>query len=204
MNLNYRPWTSIYALLAISLTSACAIQPAQPSDQVDSNQHLSQLADLKQWQANGKASVTNDQQSLTLTVEWQQQGDQLQVSMTGPLGQGNGQLSGSPGQYQLLGPQGEFYAANLNDFSWQLLGTDLPLDSLRWWLLGMPDPNLAYSISFNDLGLAGEITQAGWQIHYPRYQGQELPLPNRIDLKQLDSTSTGNNRARIVITQWQH
>lgn len=197
---HYNSKISLCALLVISVLSACASQPIGTQTEVNSSAHLARLAQLSDWQAKGKASVTSPEQSLTLNVHWQQRGDTLVVDISGPLGQGSGQLSGQPGAYRLRSPQGEFFADSLNQFSRQLMGSDLPLDSLRWWLLGMPDPDLAHSLSFNALGLVDELTQAGWQLGFSRYQGETLPLPGRIDLQQLNDQG---NKARVVVTQWQ-
>jgi len=78
------------------------------------------------------------------------------------------------------------------------LGFALPLDNLRFWLLGIPDPNLPFAIARNDQDRARQVTQAGWSIVYDRYMpvAGDL-LPARLTLSRDDV------RVRIVIDHWE-
>ena len=49
------------------------------------------------------------------------------------------------------------------------LGFDLPLDELRYWLLGVPDPSAAFELKRNDQDRALQLTQDEWTIDYDRY-----------------------------------
>jgi len=48
------------------------------------------------------------------------------------------------------------------------LGVELPLDHLRFWLLGVPDPGGAFELKRNDQDRASQLTQADWNIDYDR------------------------------------
>lgn len=180
---------------------ACASAPKAPEQPVEFLAHQAQVLALHQWQAQGKASVTSAEQNVTLNLDWRQNKDQLQLYLSGPLGQGNAELAGATGGYQLSTNRGVFYGNRLNDFALDLLGADLPLDSLRYWLLGLADPSLSSTIDFNELGLIEYLQQAGWQVHFNRYQDTVPPLPYRLDIQKLGPDNS--DRARIVITQWQ-
>jgi len=78
------------------------------------------------------------------------------------------------------------------------LGFELPLDNLRYWLLGVPDPSIAFDLTRNEQDRALHLTQAGWSIEYDRY----LPnngdlLPTRLVMSRADA------RVRIAVDHWQ-
>ena len=49
------------------------------------------------------------------------------------------------------------------------LGFELPLENLRYWLLGIPDPSAAFELTRNAQDRAQHLSQAGWSIDYDQY-----------------------------------
>jgi len=79
------------------------------------------------------------------------------------------------------------------------LGFDPPLSSLRYWVLGVPDPTQPASESLDpsQQRLAG-LTQGGWHVRYQSYAsaGGEA-LPARLTLER-DTV-----RVRLLVDDWQ-
>ncbi|MDT7764697.1 MAG: outer rane lipoprotein LolB, partial [Mycobacterium sp.] len=77
------------------------------------------------------------------------------------------------------------------------LGFELPLNNLRYWLLGVPDPGVAFDLTRNDQDRAAQLTQAGWTVTYDKYMmvGGDW-LPARMVLLR-DTV-----RVRIAVDHW--
>src|SRR6202021_3916346 len=56
------------------------------------------------------------------------------------------------------------------------LGVDLPIDHLRFWLLGVPDPGAAFDFKRNAPARASQLTQDGWTVDYDRYMPVDADL----------------------------
>jgi outer membrane lipoprotein LolB len=78
------------------------------------------------------------------------------------------------------------------------LGFALPVDNLRFWLLGVPDPSSVFELTRNDQDRALHLAQSDWSIDYDRYTatGGDL-LPARIVLTR------GDVRVRIIVDHWE-
>ena len=78
------------------------------------------------------------------------------------------------------------------------LGFELPLDNLRFWLLGIPNPAAPFDLTRNAQDRVQHLAQAGWSIDYDQYRpaGGDV-LPARVVLSRADA------RVRIVVDRWQ-
>jgi outer membrane lipoprotein LolB len=77
------------------------------------------------------------------------------------------------------------------------LGFELPIQNLRYWLLGVPDPSAPFELARNDQDRAQSLSQAGWRVVYDRYAPVEGDvLPARVILSREDV------RVRVVIDHW--
>ena len=95
--------------------------------------------------------------------------------MSGPFGVGALVLKRTPDGLSLNGaPPSDAVLAQLQD----RLGFELPIDHLRFWLLGVPDPSAPFELTRNDQDRALRLTQGDWAIDYDRYMpvdGDVLP-----------------------------
>ena len=79
------------------------------------------------------------------------------------------------------------------------LNVSLPLESLRFWLLGIPQPGSAASVQLDDRGNLGELDQAGWRIAYDRYEFRDAVaglMPGRIVMEK------EGVRVRLIVSRW--
>ena len=78
------------------------------------------------------------------------------------------------------------------------LGFELPIDQLRFWLLGVPDPGAAFELKRNDQDRASQLTQDDWTIDYDRYMPVNGDLlPAHLVLRR------AGVRVRIVVDRWE-
>jgi outer membrane lipoprotein LolB len=78
------------------------------------------------------------------------------------------------------------------------LGFTLPIDQLRFWLLGVPDPGAAFELKRNDQERASQLIQDDWTIDYDRY----MPVDGDVLPAHLVLNREGA-RVRIVADHWQ-
>ena len=76
-------------------------------------------------------------------------------------------------------------------------GWTIPLRSLRYWALGVPDPALAAETRFGEDGQLEYLSQRGWDVAITRYrEGGGQSMPNRL------SAENGDTTVRLVIDSW--
>jgi outer membrane lipoprotein LolB len=136
-------------------------------------------------------------------MAWSQQGERSTLDLRAPLGFGAAHVVNDAQGLQVEAGQGQRYAgASARDELTRRLGFEPPLQSLRYWLLGVPDPASAAAETFSADGLSLlAIEQGGWQVQvqdYARYGNTALAasLPRRLSL-QRDGV-----RVKLVIDQW--
>lgn len=176
------------AALTACVTTRPALAPA-PWDQ-----RLVGLQQANSWQLDGRAAVAVGAQGWQASLNWRQRGAAAELHLAGPLGVGAVVLKDGPEGLSLNGaPPSDAVLGQLQD----RLGFSLPLDNLRYWLLGVPDPSSTFDLARNDQDRAQQLTQAGWSVTYDRYmQVNGDWLPARLVL-----TREGV-RVRIAVDHW--
>jgi len=181
-------------LLCCGLLAACAATRLRPTSAAPWEERAGALQSLSSWQLDGRAAVAVGTQGWQATLNWQQRSDLAEVHLSGPFGIGALVLKRGPDGLSLNGapPSGEVLAQLQ-----QRLGFDLPLDHLRFWLLGTPDPSAVFDLKRSDQDRAAQLTQDGWSIDYDRYMPVSADvLPAHLTL------SREGVRVRIIIDRW--
>ncbi len=80
-------------------------------------------------------------------------------------------MKGVPGFIELTLPNGERYqSGDPESLVNAATGWLLPVDSLAWWIRGLPGPDGDFRLFFDDKGQLAVIRQLGWEIRYDRWQ----------------------------------
>ena len=146
------------------------------------------------WQLDGRAAVAVGTQGWQASLNWRQRPGSTEVHLAGPLGIGAVVLKKTADGLSLNGsPPSEAMINQLQD----KLGFDLPLDNLRYWLVGVPNPAGASEFKLNDQDRIPQLTQDGWTVAYDHYMpvGSDV-LPSRLVL------SREGVRVRIAVDHW--
>jgi outer membrane lipoprotein LolB len=182
--------------LSAALLAACATtRQAPPAPAAGWEQRVSDLQKAEQWQLEGRAAVAYGEQGWQATLNWRQGDAATEVRLSGPFGAGAMVLKRTVDGLSLNGaPPSDAVATQLQE----RLGFELPLDHLRFWLLGVPDPSEAFEVRRNAQDRAAQLTQSGWSIDYDRYTpaGGDV-LPAHVVL------SREGVRVRVAIEHWQ-
>jgi outer membrane lipoprotein LolB len=183
-------------MLCSTVLAACVTTRRAPTPAAAGwEQRLGDLQRLEAWRLDGRAAVAVGTQGWQATLNWRQRGDSAEVHLSGPFGVGALVLERTPQGLSLNGaPPSDAVLAQLQE----RLGFELPLDHLRFWLLGVPDPAAAFELKRNDQDRAVQLTQDGWSIDYDRY----MPVDGDLLPAHLVLNREGV-RVRIAVDHWQ-
>lgn len=189
------------ALLSL-LLYGCATQPTfTPESNQAWQQRQSTLAALHTWEAEGRIGVVSGQEGWHASLQWTQQAATYQIQLLGPLGQGRVNINADAQQTTVQTQDGQqWVAADADQSVAQILGIHLPVNGLRYWILGLPAPQPAPShVQTDSAGRLTHLEQDGWVIEYAAYLPTarlNLELPERITARRSDLS------VKLVITQW--
>lgn len=133
------------------------------------------LAEWDRYSLRARVSAVRGAEVVTARLVWSQNGALSRLNLTSPLGIGGLELTVT-----------EDIEQRLND----ALGFEVPVKSLRYWLLGIPDPSWPVAglspMDEWDLGLPRSFQQQGWQIGLQRYTsvpGTSLRMPSLLEMR---------------------
>ena len=190
--------------------STGALEPAGYGGEI---RQATAKAALRCWQIKGKASImpqaTEKSRRISLSVIWQQQTDQFEVTLSGPLGQGKWQVFGGALQPIILTDGVEqLSGADAELFMMRELGWILPFEAMSWWMRGLPAPLTEATTSkdrlqkaalyrLNNRGLIAQLEQQGWLIEYTQYQNSDpMELPRKI------RATHPRAQVKVSLNQW--
>ena len=179
--------------LCVLLLSGCSLfQPIEPPSVPYSKTESLLLYKLEQWSLDGRLSITGRNDSWTANLDWQHSADKEQINLSGPLGQGATRIQLSQGIVTIDKGDGKPQSSKQPEtFIAQQLGMDIPLQALRYWVIGLPSPNQDF------VETATGFKQAGWLIDYKQMQsinGHTLPYKINVTNNQV--------KLKLVIDEW--
>ena len=196
--------TGCFVVFSLILTG-CASNSSQlkPVIPLSAQQRQLQLEQLQEFTLAGALNVKSPEESVSGSLNWQQQGPYFQANMTNFVGISIFELE-TDALGATVKADGETHKAQsasaLLDY---LSGWSLPIEEMPLWLKGV-----ASSESFNHQWDAqGRLTsftlkdsqERDWQVSYNEFFPDALALPKRI---QLDSKADGS-RIKLVVRKWQ-
>lgn len=186
-----------FLLLACSMVwlIGCAALPTP--QQADWDRHRQQLAALDQWKASGKLAVHSGEEAGTANLEWLQMGKHSHLQLSGPMGLQATRIHSDGDRLHISqGDQETSVDLRQPGALRAHTGWDLPVESLSWWLRGLPAPHSRARETI-DQGLLRSLHQDGWHIRFDSYtEDRGYRLPQRLDLER------GDTGARLLIRQW--
>ena len=141
---------------------------------------------------DGRIALTGAEDSWTADLAWAHQRDDEQIKLSGPLGQGAVRIHLAGNVVTVAQGDGKVESSDDPEgFINQQLGMFVPVTSLRYWVLGLPEPDLDFEET--DKG----FRQSGWTIVFQAMQrvGQLL-LPRKM------SVANDRVKLKLIINQW--
>ena len=172
------------------LLSACSQQTLKlETNRVDSTVRVLQarIASHPQWDMQVRIALRHDKLSWRGIMQWQQREDSFRMVFTGLWGRRlmliESQQDGSVSAIDSKGHRRQ--ASDPSVLIESMLGTEVPVDSLHYWLLGAPAPDASYSNpEFDAQGRLQSYQQSEWTINYSDYWEEDcmLWLPSSLTL----------------------
>ena len=185
---------------ALAVLAGCRTLPPAPPPGASWETRRPQLQSLEHFQLHGRVAVAAGGEGFNASLLWTQDGTRSEVTLEGPLGVGGAQLTATGDELTVVTSRGEHIeSAAAHAELAARLGFDPPLASLRYWVLGVPDPTQPATESLDPAQqrLSG-LTQGGWHVEYQSYESAgDGALPARLTL-QRDAV-----RVRLLVDGWQ-
>lgn len=186
---------------ALTLLVGCAVAPSMSPEATKAwTARQSALLNLIQWQATGRIGVVNGQEGWHAGFQWTQQDSGYRIELIGPLGQGRVRVEGDAREVRIQTADGQTQTAPDPDILLeQAVGARLPVQGLRYWIRGLPEPGAAPTLQTDAKGRLIRLEQNGWIIEYPAYgyaAPLRLELPERIIARRQDLS------VKLVIEEW--
>jgi outer membrane lipoprotein LolB len=186
--------------LAIALAlDGCQTAPLAPAPNIAWSLRRPTLQNLAQFGLNGRVAVAVDNQGFNAGIRWTQSGTVTHLALTGPLGAGGVEVTATGADLSVVTSSGKRLGnmaarSELRD----KLGFEPPLASIRYWVLGVPDPGAPASVQLDSQQRLTELTQDGWRVDYASYMpvGAQW-LPKLLTLRRQGV------RVRMVVDGWQ-
>ena len=194
-----RVYCAAALLSALTLQAGCITQRGLDLPPLDDWQQRRQvLTDIREWSFSGRIAVSAGSDGFNGRLRWHQTDDDFAASVSGPLGAGRVSIDGGRGGITVTESNGQ--VTRLDDPEADLrhrYGWTIPVTSLRYWALGVPDPELPADTEFGEDGKLLRLLQGGWDVEIAQYRpGGGQPMPRRIKAVRDDA------RVRLVIDSW--
>lgn len=190
---------AVYAAFALVLLLAgCRTLPGPTATNASWEARRAALQAHDHFQIKGRVAVAAGQDGFTASLRWAQSGQQSEVALDGPLGVGGVRVTTDGANLSVVNSRGERLDSDAARAELKSrLGFDAPLASLRYWILGVPDPSApAAEVVDSERRLTG-LQQNGWQIDYADYVTMNGDwLPGRITLQ------SAAVRVRLIVDHW--
>jgi outer membrane lipoprotein LolB len=177
-------------LLCGLLLSACASVPRAPT--VDP-------AQVNAFDLTGRVNVRVEHKGYPGRIRWQHAPDADDVWLYSLVGSTVARMRQDASGALLITSDGkEYRAEDIKLLAREVLGWDLPLDGLQYWVRGLPWPALdAAQQEYYADGRPKSLRQGGWQVAYLDWAPAGVSgLPSKLDL------SGEGLRLSLVIEKW--
>jgi outer membrane lipoprotein LolB len=178
-------------LAVLLLQSGCAVVEEKPLE----TYHLANMQQFQQdrpWQFEGRIALANEKESISASIGWVHQLDRDDIELTGPLAQGRLAIAVLPNKVIIEdGDNRQEFQGAVEAIFTEQLGVAVPVQALRYWVLGVNDPHQAFVEQVDGFG------QSGWTVKFKEMQsvgGFTLPRKMGVE-KEL-------TKIKLIVDQW--
>ncbi len=156
------------------------------------------LAGMADWEFKGRIGVSAGNEGFNGKLRYSQNGNDFRLMVSGPLGIGSIRIEGDSRRVTVTDKDGKETVLQDPEFDFRAMyGWKIPVTSLRYWALGIPDPAVPADTEFNEDGQLASLKQGNWLIKIAQYRdGGGQAMPRRL------SAVSGDNKVRLVIDNW--
>jgi len=194
-----RPGQNLVLLTLVVLLSGCVTpRSIQLPDLPDWQTRKDLLVGVDEWEFAGRIGVSAGDEGFNGQLWWRQDGIVFRARISGPLGVGTVFINGDRRELTVTDSDGavtELVDAEVE--LRQMYGWTIPVTSLRFWALGIPDPASPAETEFGDDGQLSNLSQQNWQVEFTQYrEGGGQLMPRRL------TAVSDDVKVRLVIDNW--
>jgi len=194
-----RPSPKLVPLFLTVLISACVTPKSlELPDLSDWESRQKILVGVDEWEFAGRIGVSAGEEGFNGQLRWRQDGVVFRARINGPLGVGTVFINGDRREITVTDRDG--VVTELHDAEVelrQMYGWTIPVASLRFWALGIPDPASPAETEFGEDGQLSHLRQQNWEVDITQYaQGGGQLMPRRLTAVNDDV------KIRLVIDSW--
>ncbi len=187
----YRHWKWVSLGMVLLVITACS------TTQVGEGVKYSKLTrehlyTLDKWVFRGRLALSGKKDAWQANIAWTHEVDNDEIKLSGLLGQGSTIIRLSIEEVVIDRGDGNVLSSKQSeDFINQQLGFIVPVRSLRYWALGLPEPGNAFAATYDG------FVQSGWLVEYKEEQAVNNEfLPRKI------TVSNERVKLKLIIDQW--
>lgn len=194
---NSRAWGAVAAALVALAGCRTVPLPAPAAPPWDTRRP--ELQAREHFGLRGRVAVAAGSQGFNARLRWAQDGSRARLALEGPLGAGAVHIDAQGSDLDIVTANGARLTSDAAHAELSArLGFDPPLASLRYWILGVPDPASPADETLDPARRhLTRLEQDGWRIDYGSYVavGSEW-LPGRLTLERADV------RVKLLVDDW--
>ena len=160
-------------LVSVLFLPACSMLSTTPDIAYKPTSAQSELYELQRWGFEGRIAVISKSDVAQASINWEHSPDEDLIRLSGPLGQGAVTIQlNSTGVTIDRGGGDVKTSTNPEEFINQQVGLFVPVKSLRYWVVGVPEKSQEVAT------IESGFEQAGWRNQYKTMQsvgGHVLP-----------------------------
>jgi len=180
---------ALWSVLAV-LAGCASTRPAQilPASNVS----------ISAFSLNGRLAVKLDDRGYTASLRWRHFPTHDSLRLFSPVGSVVGEIEADSNGATLTTGDKKVYRSNdVQSLTREVLGWDLPLAGLRYWVTGRPDPGSPVQAqSRDDNERLKSLMQDDWRIAYLEYFGDSA-MPARLTL------AYDRLNLRLIVEHWE-
>lgn len=186
----------VAGLLVVLACAGCAPRVAQVPVGLEARERL---LGLNHWRMLGRIGVQTRAEGFHASIRWEHEKTQDRVLVFGPFNQGGVSIVLQDDLILIRDDRGGVKTSrDAAGLVRQELGYPVPLASLRYWVIGVPQPAQDAIPRYDAMGLLRELHQDGWSLDYEAFMPvQGLALPQKL-LAQDDEM-----KLKLVVDEWE-
>lgn len=178
-------------VLVFGVLAACTPQQVKEIGAY-STEPKSGLSSLSKWSFEGRLALKGVKEAWQANIAWHHVINEESVKLSGPLGQGATLIHLAGDLVSIDRGDGKTSSSSHSEeFVRQQLGVFVPVRSLRYWVVGLPEPKSSFIKTNNG------FKQAEWMIEYDQMQKiNDYLLPHKI------TVTNPKVKLKLIIDQW--
>ena len=155
-------------------------------------------ASIGAFSLNARVAVRLDDRGYTASLRWRHSQAHDSLRLLSPLGTVVGEIEADSNGATLTTGDKKVYRSNdVQALTREVLGWDLPLSGLRYWVTGRADPALpVQALSRDNKERLKSLLQNDWRVAYLEYFGDSA-LPARLTL------AYDRLNLRLIVEHWE-